>query len=231
MANPRQHKTKRTNYLGRNERRPLPMSEEEGDGIRPSKLEGNETGKIKALKFLQKKQNANKEYSDSSSETEQKQELKLCDIKFETFGEIGKIPQFFKHQTVRYLIPDGLSGSHYLFSQPWRFQLNHGNPNNGIVCITWKLTNLQARQSYEITETPEDARIRQIRGRTIANRILRLALKGRIDQLTIKLLKETNRVRKSNLKTLIRIMQVKRVTEGNMAFGLYHNVLPVEIGE
>ena len=166
--------------------------------------------------------------STSSSRSSPTDEKKLVyrgesrlKIRFESFGRRGKLPQTFGKIRVG-IIPDGLCGTHTLYKQPWKFEIHHGLAVGDHVCITWRITNLSTMKRYEMTESLEESKIRQRRGRTISNQVFRAAIDDRVNELKALLLAETKEVRKANLESLIKTLQPKQFSEGLLVFGLQH---------
>lgn len=145
-------------------------------------------------------------------------------ISFENLGQLGKVVQV----SGRYgdtIIPDGLCGTHMLYSQRWRFEITHEQAIDGVIRLSWKLTNLESSRVHALTETIDEAISRQERGRTIASKIFQQAVKDRCTELQKDLLTEVNELRRSNLTSLVRILAPKQLTEGSLVFGLQHQVV------
>jgi len=81
-------------------------------------------------------------------------------INFEHLGKIGDIPQRFGKADV--WIPDGVCGTHFMYSQPWRFEIKQGaKVAEHVVVLTWSITNLISNQVTSVTESPKEACVRQ----------------------------------------------------------------------
>jgi hypothetical protein len=98
-------------------------------------------------------------------------------IHFQNLGERGIKPQTFGKSG--YVIPDGVSGTHRMYSQSWQFEITHSLVEDCVV-LTWKITNLSSGGVVATTETPQQAELRQTKGNTICNMVLRKALEQRI---------------------------------------------------
>jgi len=149
-------------------------------------------------------------------------------IIFEDIGECGPCPQTFGKSGA--LIPDGVCGTHTVYNERWRFEIAHGNDVFQIdklicVCITWKITNLTTGTTTSMTETRDEAVIRNSQGQTISNKVFREALESRARDLEERLEKETNPKRVAQLQSLIKALRPKRFSEGPLIFGLQHRVV------
>jgi len=79
--------------------------------------------------------------------------LKIC---FENIGKLGAPPQRFGKSGL--LVADGLSGTHEMYKQPWKFQVTQGpTVDDEVAVLTWTITNLSSGKSTSVTETPKQA--------------------------------------------------------------------------
>jgi len=143
-------------------------------------------------------------------------------ITFFGVGNCGEIPQRFGKNMCG--IPDGLSGTHEMYDQRWKFEVRHQRQGN-LVLITWKVINLTSKTVLTVTETPQDAMVRENCGRTICNMVLRTALENRAKELQMSLSNadpQTRSSRMTSTENLIRVLRPKRCTVGLLFFGLLH---------
>jgi hypothetical protein len=128
----------------------------------------------------------------------------------QTFGKYG------------WKIPDGLAGSHTMYAQRWSYEITHGKCL-GYTVLTWRITNLTSNTVVTMTETPQQATMRQQKGNTICNIVLRKALDKRAEELELVIQSGTkNETQIANLRSLIKELQPKQCTEGLLFFGLRH---------
>jgi len=142
-------------------------------------------------------------------------------IKFTSMGEPGPVPQKFgKHSCG---IPDKLSGTHQMYDQRWRFEVTHLPQNGSTVLIRWTVTNLTSGTVTVVTETSQDAMVRETCGRTICNTVLKTALEIRAVELENSLATSMeNPAKLVNVQDLIKALRPKRCTVGLLFFGLLH---------
>jgi hypothetical protein len=140
-----------------------------------------------------------------------------------TFTSLGKVEtpkqHFGKHG---WIIPDGLAGTHTMYSQDWKFQIVHKDMM-GVRVISWIIISGSSGTTTIVTETPEQAMIRQTKGNTICNQVLRQALEQRAIELEKVVARgEKSIVQIANIKSLIKELRPKQCTEGLLFFGLRH---------
>jgi len=159
-------------------------------------------------------------HASSKFPTSIKGESRL-NIKFISLGEVGDAPQRFGKNNCG--IPHNLSGTHEMYDQPWKFEVYHVNQGKNIVLITWKITNLISMSVLAVTETPQDAMVRESCGRTICNMVLKTALDNRAKELEKSIHGfYNNPTRVANARNLIKVLRPKRCTVGLLFFGLLH---------
>ena len=160
-------------------------------------------------------------------------------ITFESFGTKGKIPQTFgkPKDAAKKFIPDGLRGTHIAYDEAWRFETVHGTQEilSGLVKITWSVTNLTTMKCTSLTETPSEALERITSGNTISNKVFRLAMKQRMQDLESDLValqkakseqtEEMIEFKCANLRTRIRTLSPKHFKQGLLLFGLLHDIV------
>ena len=160
-------------------------------------------------------------------------------ITFESFGTKGKIPQTFgkPKDSAKKFIPDGLRGTHIAYDEAWRFETVHGTQEilSGLVKVTWSVTNRTTMKCTSLTETPSEALERITSGNTISNKVFRLAMKQRMQDLENELLtlqkaksehtEEMIEFKCANLRTRIRTLSPKHFKQGLLLFGLLHDVV------
>ena len=126
------------------------------------------------------------------------------------------------------IIRDGLSGTHTMYAQHWRFEITHSQPGDGPdeICLRWTVTNLGSANTISFLETPDQAHERQVKGNTICNLVVREALTRRARELELELEAEDidNHTRVANLKSLVKELRPKQCTEGLLFFGLRHQI-------
>jgi len=124
------------------------------------------------------------------------------------------------------LIRDGLCGTHTMYAQPWRFEINHhsGGDAAGEIRLRWTVTNLASGHRMSFLETSEQAHERQVKGNTICNVVVREALNQRAGELEeeMRTLEPSNTTRIANIRSLIKELRPKQCTEGLLFFGLRH---------
>jgi hypothetical protein len=148
-------------------------------------------------------------------------------INFLNTGKLdGPIQTFGKY---RLLIRDGLCGTHTMYAQPWRFEINYLDGcqagDAGEVRLRWSVTNLLSGRTITYAETAEQAKERQVKGNTICNLVVREALNKRAEELE----EEMNDLggastRTANLRSLVKELRPKQCTEGLLFFGLRHQI-------
>lgn len=126
----------------------------------------------------------------------------------------------------RLIIRNGLSGTHTMYAQPWRFEITYEAPGSlkGEMRLRWKVVNLASSSTVSYLETAEQAHERQTKGNTICNLVVREALNKRACELEKELvtLELANSTRVANLRSLVRELRPKQCTEGLLFFGLRH---------
>jgi len=151
-------------------------------------------------------------------------------IAFSSFGKLSKDspPEHFGKNDL--VIPDGLCGTHTMYSQEWRFEIehHHASDDGGGVVITWRITNLSTGNQVSMTESPEQAQLRRLKGKTICNIVVKRALEQRAVELEqvldrLKASESSNALQCANLETMIRKLRPKQCTEGLLFFGLRHD--------
>lgn len=151
-------------------------------------------------------------------------------IAFISYGTPGETPQHFG--TKGYIIPDGLSGTHEVYHQRWKFEILHRRHQQDSVVITWNITNLASGSMISRTETPREARVRETSGHTICNQLLRTALKSRAKELELSLEEfKDNPTRVANTWSLIKVLQPKSCILGLLFFGLLHETVQEKMRE
>jgi hypothetical protein len=141
-------------------------------------------------------------------------------IAFTSYGEPTHPAQTFGKYGWK--IPDGLAGSHTMYAQRWSYAITHGKCL-GYTVLTWRITNLTSNTVVTMTETPQQATMRQQKGNTICNIVLRRALDKRAEELDLVIQSGTkNETQIANLRSLIKELQPKQCTEGLLFFGLRH---------
>lgn len=151
-------------------------------------------------------------------------------IRFKSFGTHGKtVETYGKNNT--FIIPSGLSGEHFAYGQPWRFEIHHGDTRDDCsgVRVIWKITNLTTMQTLERMETVEESKRRHQRGWTISNEVFREAMEKRVQDLERNIPQETNPTRIASIQSLIKSLKPKKFSEGLLVFGLQHKVVQVMI--
>jgi hypothetical protein len=144
-------------------------------------------------------------------------------ITFMSLGTAGETPQHFG--TKGYIIPDGLSGTHQVYHQRWRFDIRHEKVDDTVV-VSWGVTNLASGTTCQRTETPREARVRETSGHTICNQLLRQALKSRAAELELMLSSlRDNPTKFSNTESLIKALRPKSCILGLLFFGLLHDTV------
>jgi len=124
------------------------------------------------------------------------------------------------------LIRDGLCGTHTMYAQPWRFEINQYETGavREEIRLRWTVTNLASGHRISFLETSEQAHERQVKGNTICNLVVREALNQRAGELEeeLKTLEPSNTSRIANIKSLVKELRPKQCTEGLLFFGLRH---------
>jgi len=142
-------------------------------------------------------------------------------INFLNYGRAGPMRQRFGRG--KCCVPDGLSGTHEMYEQNWKFEIIHHFEGNTTV-ITWKVTNLASGTVTQVKETPKQAALREMSGRTICNKVVKSALESRSQELERSLADGTseNQSRKASTRNLVAILRPKLCTVGLLFFGLLH---------
>jgi hypothetical protein len=178
------------------------------------------------------------------------------------FISLGSVPADVPVQTFgrcRLIIPSGLAGTHRMYSQAWKTEILYNtSPTKqtskngaGAVCLTWRVTNLFSGHVSELTETLQQATLRQESGRTISNLVMQQAMEDRAREVEVALAREVagksspkgssaangaedeatetaaayNPIRQVNLRNVIRKLRPKRCGEGLLFFGLRHDIV------
>jgi len=145
-------------------------------------------------------------------------------IGFISLGKSGEVPQGFgrKHR----IIPDGLLGTNVTYHERWQFEVVHHKKESGVITIEWKITNLSSGTITTRTETLSEAILRQTRGKTICNLVVREALdKCALELETSVLLISDNPLRIANLQSRAKALRPKRCLIGLLFFGLLHEAV------
>ena len=152
-------------------------------------------------------------------------------IDFVSLGARSRTPAqtFGKNDMI---IPHGLCGVHTMYSQRWKFEILHGttpsttgpvSETNQRVVLTWNVTNLNSMSVISMTETPQQASLRQATGITICNRVMRKALQQRASELELEMTEgDKTPTQVANIQSLVRQLRPKQCTEGLLFFGLRH---------
>jgi len=150
-------------------------------------------------------------------------------IDFESFGTLGKtIQRMGKNGNI---VPDGLRGTHTVYHERWRFEINHGSIEDGLICLIWKITNLSTNEVFEMQETKNQARQRSNLGWTISSKVFRVALEAHIRDLSEQINSEDNSNRRANLQNLRANLNPKRFNSGLLIFGLHHRIVQQKMEE
>jgi hypothetical protein len=152
-------------------------------------------------------------------------------ISFEDFGTLGALPQRFGKSGL--YIPDGLTGTHTVYQEQWRFQIAHTKdavPKTDIICLRWSITNLTTGHTLSKTESLVEAESRSVLGWTISSKLFRDAMHQRATEHEELLRGETNLIKIANLKSLIKTLRPKTFTQGPLIFGLKHRIVQEKIG-
>ena len=148
--------------------------------------------------------------------------LRINFIRFGNPGEIRQVCGFNKR-----IIPDGLCGTHEAYGERWQFEVNHRNLGGGVIAIEWKIINVSSGIITTRTETRSEAISRQMRGKTISNRVVREALGKRALELETlaMLIRDHHPLRAANLQSKARPLRPKRCVIGLLFFGLVHDTV------
>jgi len=139
-------------------------------------------------------------------------------INFISLGGPGETPQYFGKKRCR--IPDGLSGTHELYNQKWKFESHHRRSGD-VTTINWRITNLTSGTIIERTETTHEAFIREYKGQTICNQILRDALDVRAKELE-KAIRDRPAKGTNGLQNSLKALRPRKCIMGLLFFGLLH---------
>jgi hypothetical protein len=154
-------------------------------------------------------------------------------IRFTNYGKLRQPIQTCGRSGMK--IPDGLCGTHTMYSQPWRFEVNYKHDPSmsedaakTTVPIEWTIVNLSSNNVVRVQETPFQAWERQTKGKTVCSILLKQALKVRLEELeeALKVAKDEgckSTLQISNLCDLISRLQPKHCTERLLFFGLRHD--------
>ena len=205
-----------------------------------------ETAKVSSTALKRAKMGEEQELSDEELPKENShrplQNLngeKRLVIDFQNLGSLGKHIQTYGRKG-GVIIPDGLSGTHSMYGERWKFEIIHEEGttfvdkdgfNNLVTCITWKLTNLNSGVNLCQTETKQEASFRMNTGRTISSRLFRQALNNRAKELEeeLKSTSELDDLKCKNLKMKIKHLRPKRFSEGTLTFGLQHEAVQLNL--
>lgn len=183
----------------------------------------NQSGEQKRVRFTNQ-ESLDSPLQLSAGEGKLRGERRLR-ITFESLGTSGKYPQLFG-KSGKLFIPDGLIGTHRFYNENWKFEVHHGElllPK--IPRIHWRVTNLATNRSHEIAENLEELEKRVIQGRTVCNKLFRIAMEDRAKSLERELEHETNLIKVTRTQSLIRTLRPKVFSEGPLVFGLQHQVV------
>ena len=127
----------------------------------------------------------------------------------------------------RLIIRNGLCGTHTMYAQPWKFEINQVGESNakGEVRLRWSVTNTASDSRVTFVETTDQAHERQVKGNTICNLVVREALNKRALELEKELASlepNASATRVAHLRSLIKELRPKQCTEGLLFFGLRH---------
>ena len=157
-------------------------------------------------------------------------------ISFENFGELGPHIQTFGKNGML-AIPHGLRGSHFMYHETWKFEIEHDfdsyfidETGNKCICIIWRIVNVATGEVHEAKETEREASYRMQSGRTISTRLFKEALDRRVSfyQEELSKIDQSKRENESSVKDLkrkIRHLRPRRFSEGTLAFGLQHEMV------
>jgi hypothetical protein len=158
-------------------------------------------------------------------------------IKFQNLGHLGEVPQHFGKK--RAMIPDGVVGTHEVYGQRWKWEIRHlhktsselsdddkmnnSNNNNFLTTVQWTIINLSSGTKIVRVETPHEAFLREFKGQTICNQLLRDALNVRANELEQDLERFKDKpVKVANIKSCLRSLRPKKCIMGLLFFGLLH---------
>jgi hypothetical protein len=140
-------------------------------------------------------------------------------ILFASYGKVDHTTPVFGKS--RYFIPDGLSGTHEMYDELWRFEIRHEH-KLGTVLITWMITNETSGSITCMTETIQQAKLRETSGRTISNRAVRQALNTRAEEIEASMLSVADEGVKRSLSNTAMSLRPRLCTVGLLFFGLLH---------
>ena len=155
-------------------------------------------------------------------------------IDFHSMGKVEDKPQTFVRR--RQIIPDGPSGSHHMYSRDWKFEVTYNifrpqccessSRTKGLIALTRKIINITSGGSVSVTETPQQAFLRQTKGDTICNSVVKKAVEQRIEELQVEASKKDRTpIQIANIKSLIKELCAKRCNQGLLFFGLRHELV------
>jgi len=159
-------------------------------------------------------------------------------IKFDSFGRLPENEQHYGKNGC--VIPDGLNGTHDMYEQQWRFEVVHNAPQTApnnkegiktVVPITWRIFSLATGLKAELTETPQQAFVRETSGRTVCNKVVKMALEARAKELEDRFeahASELDLIKRNNTMNCIRILRPRLCTVGLLFFGLLHDTVQIE---
>jgi len=152
-------------------------------------------------------------------------------IKFESFGK--KPSNLQRYGKNGCFIPDGLRGTHEMYDQLWRFEVvYHQDHPKGAVRLIWRITNLASNLRVELMETPQQAARREESGRTICNKVVKMAMNARAQELEHLFMTKSalmNQAERASLENSIRVLRPKLFTVGLLFFGLLHDAVQIHL--
>jgi len=148
-------------------------------------------------------------------------------INFVNYGTVGTKAQYFGKSG--HVIPHRLTGTHEMYDQPWQFTIEHvPQTDSPLVLVIWRITNLSSGTQVSMKETPQQANRRAFSGRTICNKVVKLALSTRAQELQAELATVTG-AKRSAMECAIRALQPRLCTVGLLFFGLLHESVQVHL--
>jgi len=146
-------------------------------------------------------------------------------IDFISVGEVKEPIQYFGKSGS--FIPDGLSGTHEMYSQKWKFEVTHEQWKD-IVVINWKVTSSISGKVTSVTETPMQALERQKKGNTICSVVMRKALEQRVQDIEEEIRQNPeDEASVAGRRGLITELRPHQRNEGILFFGLRHRAVQI----
>jgi hypothetical protein len=143
-------------------------------------------------------------------------------IGFSSYGRTGLQVQHYGKSGC--IIPDGLCGTHEMYDQPWRFEVSHEmQSESSLVLITWTITNMASGAVTCMRETPQQATLREFSGRTICNKVVKMALTSRAKELEASLATLSEGSKRQAVENAVKVLRPKLCTVGLLFFGLLHD--------